>query len=50
MGLIREESSASLLGTCFDVLGPIGEESFTSSIGMMLDTPGSLRKTLLLPP
>ena len=48
-GYFKEKSSTSLLGSCFDVLGPIGEESFSSSIGMMLDTPGSLRKSLLLP-
>ena len=48
MGLTGEESSASLLGTCFGVLGSIGEESSASSIGMMLDMFEFLRKSLLL--
>ena len=49
MGLTREESSTSLLGVCFNVLGSIGEESFASSIEMMVDMPELLRKSLLLP-
>ena len=49
MGLTREESSTSLLGVCFNVLGSIGEESFASSMEMMLDMPELLRKSLLLP-
>ena len=48
MGLTREESSASLLGICFNVLVSIGEESSASSIEMMLDMPELLRKILLL--
>ena len=48
MGLIREESSTSLLETCFGVLGSIGEESPASSVGMMLDMFEFLRKSLLL--
>ena len=49
LGYFREESSAFLLGICFNVLGSIGEESFASSIEMMLDMPELLRKSLLLP-
>ena len=48
MGLTREESSASLLGICFNVFVSIGEESFASFIEMMLDMPELLRKILLL--
>ena len=44
-----EESSASSLGICFNVLGSIGEGSSVSSIGMMLDVLELLRKSLLLP-
>ena len=61
MGLTGEESFASLLGIlwgrifyfltgdCFNVLGPIREESVASFIGMMLDMLELLRKSLLLP-
>ena len=49
MGLIREESSASLLGICFNVLGSIREESFASSMEMMLEMTELLRKILFLP-
>ena len=49
-GCFGEESSASLLRICFNVLGSIGEDSSASSIGMMLDMPELLRKSLLLPP
>ena len=61
IGLTREESFSSLLRIlwgrifcfctrdCFNVLGSIGEESSTSSMGMMLDTLELLRKSLLLP-
>ena len=61
MGLTRKESSTSLLGIfwgrifcfltgdCFNVLGSIREESFASSMRMMLDTLEPLRKKLLLP-
>ena len=48
MGLIREESSSSLLETWFGVLGSIGEEYSASSKGMMLDMFEFLRKSLLL--
>jgi len=50
LGILREESFASSLRTCFGVLGSIGKESFASSIGMMLDMLEFLRKSLLLPP
>ena len=61
MGLTGEEFSASLLEIlwgrifyfltrdCFNVLGFIGEESFASSMGMVLDTLELLRKSLMLP-
>ena len=49
-GCFREESSASSLGICFNVLESIGEDSSTSSMGMMLNMPKLLRKSLLLPP
>ena len=48
-GYFREESFASSLEICFNVLGSIREESSASSIGMILDMPELLRKSLLLP-
>ncbi|KAK7855174.1 hypothetical protein CFP56_029337 [Quercus suber] len=47
---ITEESYASSLRICFNVLWSIGEDSFASSMGMMLNIPELLRKSLLLPP
>ena len=38
-----------LIGICFDVLRFIREESSASFMGMMLDMPKLLRKSLLLP-
>ena len=49
-GCFGEESSASSLGICFNVLESIGEDSSASSMGMMLNMPKLLRKSLLLPP
>ena len=49
MILTGEESFASLLRICFGVLGSIGDESSSSSIGMMLDVLELLRKSLQLP-
>ena len=50
LGYFREESFASLLGICFNVLGSIRDDSSTSSMGMMLNMPELLKKSLLLPP